>query len=511
MTELLTASEMQRHEAALFAKGALTPEAAMEAAGAAVAQACLALAGSAVGRRAVVLCGPGNNGGDGYVTARHLAQAGWQVRVAAVEPAVGAGPAAAMRARWCAIGPVSPLVPGAIAGADLVVDALFGIGLRRPIAPDTAVGAVLADLAAAGPGRPKVVAVDIPSGLCADTGHVLGGAAPADLTVTFGHPKLGHYLAQGPRLCGRLQVAAVGLDGPAGAAARLVGPPQAALLSKPEWGALGQGAHKYDHGHALVLAGGVGTGGAARLAAHAALRIGAGLVTLAPPQAALAENAARLDAVMLRVVEDAGSLAALLADPRWRALVLGPGLGAMRARALVPVALAQGCATVLDADALSAFANDPGALFGLLHQAVVLTPHGGEFARLFPDLASAMRPDADGRPPLSKAEATRQAAARAGCTVLLKGPDTVIAAPDGMVAVHAAAYGRAAPWLATAGAGDVLAGLIAGLMARGLPPVSAAEAAVWLHVEAARSQGPGLIAEDLPKALPRVLSALGVV
>ena len=267
-------------------------------------------------------------------------------------------------------------------------------------------------------------------------------------------------------------------------------------------------AHKYDHGHALVLSGGPGATGAARLAARAALRIGAGLVTLGVPPAAQLEVAMHSTAVMLVRLKDANALGAVLEDDRITALCLGPGMGVARAAGLIEAALtAPARATVLDADALTALALD-GALMGLLHDRCVLTPHEGEFARLFPDLAERL-----GQAPQSRQVRTtvvRAAAIRAGCTVLLKGADTLIAAPDGQCSISEAGAGRAAPWLATAGAGDVLAGFVVGLMARGHPPMHAAETAVWLHVEAARRFGPGLIAEDLPEVLPQVFAALGV-
>jgi hydroxyethylthiazole kinase-like uncharacterized protein yjeF len=268
--------------------------------------------------------------------------------------------------------------------------------------------------------------------------------------------------------------------------------------------ARGQG-HKFSHGHALVLAGGAGRGGAARLAARGALRIGAGLVTLGCPPDALAENAARLDAVMLHVLPDASALSEALADRRVATLVLGPGLGTTpREAGLVETALADGRPAVLDADALRLIAAD-ARLFQMLHPACVLTPHAGEFTDLFPDIAARLAAPATTGPGFSKLEATRAAAARAGCCVLFKGPDTVIADPAGAAAINAAHYDRAAPWLATAGAGDVLAGFIGGLLARGFAPMPAADAAAWLHVECARSFGPGLIAEDLPDLLPQVL------
>lgn len=263
--------------------------------------------------------------------------------------------------------------------------------------------------------------------------------------------------------------------------------------------------HKYSHGHGLVLSGGVGKGGAARLAARGALRIGAGLVTLGCPPAAVLENAIALDAIMVRKVDD---LRPVLEDERITALCLGPGLGlGARQEALVAAALSQGGRDrrpyiCLDADALTLLSRN-AALFEALHERCVLTPHGGEFARLFPQIAAKMGA-------MSKIDAAREAAAKAGCVVLFKGPDTVIAAPDGSYVTHAAHGDRAAPWLATAGSGDVLAGFITGLLARGFSTMDAAMAAVWLHVECARTFGPGLIAEDLPEALPQVFRALGL-
>lgn len=269
-------------------------------------------------------------------------------------------------------------------------------------------------------------------------------------------------------------------------------------------------AHKYSYDHALILSGPSGRGGAARLAARGALRIGAGLVTVGCPPDAIPENAARLDAVMLRDVADDAALATVLEEKRINALCLGPGMGTgAREAALVAAGLAMARPTVLDADALTILARGPD-LFAALHDRCVLTPHAGEFARLFPDIAAKLAAPATKGPAYSKVDATREAAARAGCVVLLKGPDTVIAGPDGRCAINSAHYDRAAPWLATAGAGDVLAGFITGLLARGFDPMRAAETAAWLHVECARSFGPGLIAEDLPEELPKVLCALGL-
>jgi len=270
-------------------------------------------------------------------------------------------------------------------------------------------------------------------------------------------------------------------------------------------------AHKFTHGHALVLTGGPGRTGAARLAARGALRVGAGLVTLGAPPAAQMEVAVQITALMLRRVEDAAALTALLADPRITALCMGPGLGVERAAALLPAALARGLPTVLDADALSAIGQAPG-LRAALHPKCLLTPHEGEFARVFPDLAKRLRKEPKSVPAQpstqanTRASAVRDAAQLAGCTVLLKGPQTLIASPDGACSLHDAP----APWLATAGSGDVLAGLATGLLARGLPMHAAAETAVYLHAEAARRFGPGLIAEDIPEALPGMFTDMGV-
>ena len=502
LTEVLTSAQMRGIEAAAIGSGRATGWELMERAGHAVVAAALKYwpdLGATPGR-AVVLAGPGNNGGDGYVAASALADRGWTVEVFAMQ-AGGAPPPDAARAAadWAARGRVRPLAEAGAAGpADLVIDAVFGTGLARPL------DGALADLPglAAAPGG-KVVAVDLPSGLCSDSGRVLGAAVRADLTVSFHRPKAGHYLAAGPDHCGALAVADIGLSAAAeGHPARLAEAPLFALDKA-------RTAHKYAHGHALVLAGGPGKGGAARLAARAALRVGAGLVTVVAPPPAMAENAARLDAIMLAAVPDSYTLRGMLRDERITSVTLGPGLGLPRAQEMVPAVLASGRAAVLDADALTAWQGDTDLLFGQLHPGCVMTPHDGEFARLFPDLAERLNAPATAGPAYSRLDAVRAAAARAGCVVLLKGADTVIAAPEGMALIQGAAYGRAAPWLATAGAGDVLAGLIGGFLARGAAPLAAAATAAWLHVEAARAFGPGLIAEDLPEALPGVLAGLG--
>lgn len=513
MTELLSAAQMRAIERAAIESGDVTGLDLMERAGRGVVEAVFAqwstLAQTA--HRAVVLCGPGNNGGDGFVVARLLKEWGWEVDVYLYgDPARLPPDARTNHDRWCRMGTVGALkdAPRSAREADLFVDALFGTGLTRPL--EGAARAWAADREAARERQARTVAVDIPSGLCSDSGRALGEGTlciPAALTVTFHAPKLGHYLGSGPVNSGRVVVVDIGLRATTSRA-------EVSLVARPdpEWLSKVAGGHKYMNGHALILSGGAGRTGAARLAARGALRIGAGAVTLGVPEDARQEVACGITALMLRGVEDADGLAALLADPRMNALCLGPGLGVARAQALVAVACrgADPRPVVLDADALTAFETAPQTLFGMLHGRCVLTPHAGEFSRLFPDLAAKLTTAPAKGPAYSKLEATREAARRAGCVVLFKGPDTVIAAPDGRCSLHAAAYERAAPWLATAGAGDVLAGFITGLLARGLDPIRAAEVAAWLHVDCALQFGPGLIAEDLPEALPEVLRALGV-
>ena len=525
MVELLTAAQMRAIEAAAIASGKVTGLELMERAGAGVVAAVLeewpemAL----TPQRAVVLCGPGNNGGDGFVVARLLAARGWAVEVYLYGEAGKLPPDARVNyERWLEVGEVALFNDINVAQMidrtppTLVVDALFGTGLTRGI------GTVVRETSEAlwmnvSIHNGNLVALDISSGICSDSGKDLGRALPATLTVSFHSPKVGHFLADGPMHGRRVVVADIGLSQQSMAGC--------VLLSKLRGAELRRGVrpneNKFSHGHALIVSGDHGRSGAARLSARGALRIGAGLVTVASPPGAMAENAARLDAVMLRPVADAAGLAEVLADARINAVCLGPGMGLdARAAELVRVALeasrlrvklgaAQGLAVVLDADALTLIARDVG-LFALLHEGCLLTPHAGEFARLFPDIAARLAAPAVTGPAYSKVDATREAAKRAGCVVLYKGADTVIAAPDGRCAINAAVYERSAPWLATAGSGDVLAGFITGLLARGFQPFDAACTAAWLHVECARSFGPGLIAEDLVEELPKVLRGIGV-
>ncbi|MDP2086210.1 MAG: NAD(P)H-hydrate epimerase [Gemmobacter sp.] len=540
MNEVLTSAQMRAIEQAAIGSGAVTGLELMERAGEGVVAAVLAewpnLAEG--GYRAAVLCGPGNNGGDGFVVARLLKARGWEVEVYLYGSPDRMPPdARANHDRWVALGNVFPSTAfDPRLRRDLFVDAIFGTGLTRKL--DAEASRLVSQLDCA-----RVVAIDCPSGYCLDSGRALfDGVEPnsaAELTVTFQFPKIGHFLADGPVAMGKLRLVDLGL----GACTRHEQDPSA-VVTLVEAASHRQADaplakftrnHKYSHGHALLLSGSSGHGGAARLAARGALRIGAGLVTLGCPPDAMAETAARLDAVMLRPLADGAALSEVLADRRITAVCLGPGMGTgdreagMLAAALTDPApgLTRGLAPrresenaggpgsspgrglVLDADALSLLAQHP-EMFAALHARCVLTPHAGEFARLFPDIAAKLAEPATKGPAYSKVDATREAAARAGCVVLFKGPDTVIAGPAGRCAINSAHYDRAAPWLATAGSGDVLAGFITGLLARGANAFDAACTAAWLHVECARSFGPGLIAQDLPEELPKVFRSLGL-
>lgn len=538
-TEVLTTAQMRAIESAAIASGQVTGLELMERAGTAVAGQ-IRLRWPKAGR-VTVLCGPGNNGGDGYVVARRLHRAGWRVRVLGMDNTPGPD-AAEMKRRWLEIGGIGPLTEDALrdgAESDVYVDAIFGTGMIR--SPEGEIARVIRHLGGYGGDKgyyqPRLVAVDCPSGLCLDSGAILGGSRGKDsswhkltasLTVAFDSPKIGHLLEQGPECCGKLIIADIGLHSwrvkemrmnKSGLTIPVVRRPivetlwphfdipdsrippmpiekQAAWLQKREGG-----SHKYSHGHALILAGGPAIGGAARLSARAALRIGAGLVTIGPPCGALPEHAGQPDAMMRRAIDDADALRDLLADTRLNAICIGPGCGIDRATALLADLLPARRPTVLDADALTALSRDPD-LMATLHSDCVLTPHMGEFARLFPDLAERLEATPTAGPAYSKLDAARDAAARCGAVVLLKGPDTVIAAPDGCARIHSAFD---IPWLATAGAGDVLAGIITGLLARGLPPLDAASLGALIHAKAARAFGPGLIADDLPDMIPAVL------
>ncbi|MBZ8132257.1 NAD(P)H-hydrate dehydratase [Afifella sp. IM 167] len=442
--------------------------------------------------RVIVLAGPGNNGGDGFVAARLLARRGYRVRLALLgSRARLAGDAAIAASRW--EGEVEPLHSGIVLSADLIIDALFGAGLARPLEGDVA--ALVEAVNACGV---PVLAVDLPSGIDGRTGETKGAAIRAAASVTFFRRKPGHLLLPGREHCGRLALADIEIpdDALGSLEIRLHAnepPLWRETLRWPE-----PSGHKYSRGHAVVVSGPAHQTGAARLAARAALRIGAGLVSVAATPEAMPELAAHLTAVMIKPAADAAELASLLSDARLNAVLIGPGAGiSEETRRKVLACLESKAAVILDADAISSFAGKAELLFGAARARsapVFLTPHAGEFSRLFPDLS----PDAD------KVAKARAAAERAGAIVVLKGADTVIAAPDGWASINE----NGSPWLATAGTGDVLAGMVTGLAAQRVPAFEAASAAVWMHAEAARRFGPGLISEDLADLLPPVLGGL---
>ena len=431
---LLTPAQMAKADAL-----AGNTDALMQAAGRAVARGIMQ---RCTKTPVLVLAGPGNNGGDGRIAARYLAQEGWPARVLDFREAT----------------------PEEVARAGLVIDAVFGAGLSRDLDART-----IALLRAAR----RIVAVDVPSGLDGGTGQIRGFAPQVEFTVTFVRKKPGHLLFPGRALCGEVLLRDIGMaDAIIGQVRPDTWENGPALFRLPQSSATG---HKYSSGDVTILSGTLP--GAARLAAMAARRAGAGMVSIA------AEDAAPLPepGIMLR----REPLDELLADTRRKTWVVGPGLGVDAAgRKLARLLAAGGLAIVADADALTACADAPERLRGV----AVITPHEGEFTRLFGPIG----PD--------KLAAARRAAALTGAVVVLKGPDSVIAAPDGLAAINA----NAPPWLATGGTGDVLAGLIAALLARGMAPFAAACAGVWLHGEAANKAGPGMLAEDLPPLLGRL-------
>ncbi|PWT89603.1 MAG: bifunctional ADP-dependent NAD(P)H-hydrate dehydratase/NAD(P)H-hydrate epimerase [Proteobacteria bacterium] len=489
MTELLTTAEMAQADRLTIAAGTAGIE-LMENAGKAVAR--VVASRHPTGTPVTVVAGPGNNGGDGFVAGRVLAEQGYRVRLLLLgERNRLKGDAAAAAGRWTA--PIEAAAPAALSGHGVIIDALFGAGLDRPVE-----GAARALIEAMNR-HACVVAVDLPSGINGTTGAVMGAAVRASASVTFFRRKTGHVLLPGRLHCGAVSVADIGI--PAGVLDQIN--PKASLNRIDTWARSlpvpSADGHKYARGHAVVVSGGLFATGAARLAARGALRSGAGLVTIASPREALAVNAAASLAVMVRPVDGASELAEFLADHRRNVVVLGPGGGVGEGmRQMVLAALATPCAVVLDADALTSFADDLQTLTAAIKArdaVTLLTPHQGEFSRLFKSLASSFH---------SKLEQARGAAEQSGAVVLLKGADTVVAAPDSRAAIA----DNAPPWLATAGSGDVLAGLAGGLLAQGMPGFEAAAAAVWLHGEAGSEAGAGLIAEDLPEMLPRVYRRL---
>jgi len=475
--EILTVEQMAAADRAAIAAGASGVE-LMERAGDAVVDAITARFSP---RRTLVLAGPGNNGGDGYVIARRLGELGWDVRVTALA-APRTHDAQEAQKRWAG---TAVAMSAELPDAELIIDALFGAGLDRPLSSDLARLARRLEAK-----RDRVVAVDVPSGLSGDTGQPVGAACfHADLTVTFHRRKPAHVLQPGRDICGELVVADIGL---AATDSNLFENGPELWLKRYPWP--GVSAYKHTRGRLIVISGEAWSTGAARLAARAALRVGAGLVTLLSPPDALAVNAAHLEAIMLRPFETEMELETIASDVE--AAVIGPAAGLTEATLSNVLALARtGAALVVDADALSIFRDEPDELFQVLDRDDVLTPHAGEFERIFPGLLKSTP---------ERITATRKAAGRAQAVVLLKGPDTVIAAPDGRAAVNI----NGSPWLATAGSGDVLAGLIGGLIAQGMESFEAACAGTWIHAACADLFGPGLISEDLPGLVPRVLSQL---
>jgi ADP-dependent NAD(P)H-hydrate dehydratase / NAD(P)H-hydrate epimerase len=493
MFELLTNAEMAKADGLAIAGGVPGID-LMERAGQAVADAVAAR--HSVREHVAVVAGPGNNGGDGFVAARLLADRGYRVRLLLLgEVDRLRGDAALAARKWK--GPVAAADPSELKSADVVIDALFGAGLDRPVE-----GQARAMIEAMNAQPAPIVAVDLPSGVNGTSGAVLGVAVNATQSITFFRKKPGHVLLPGRLHCGPTPVADIGIPD---TVLSEIGPKTFENVP-PLWRAgfpvPRLTGHKYDRGHAVVVSGASWSTGAARLAARGALRAGAGLVTIASPRDALAVNAATSLAVMVRPVDGAAELEGFLSDRRFNAVAIGPGLGVGEATCeLVLTALSGNRAVVLDADAVTSFADDPKRLAQALllrsGTASILTPHEGEFSRFFWALDEATKVG-------SKLDRARLAAAKTGSVVLIKGGDTVVAAPDGRasIAVNAPAF------LATAGAGDVLTGIAAGLLAQGMPSFEAASAAVWLHGEAAAVAGPGLISEDLPEALPAVYRTL---
>lgn len=473
---LLTVDEMYRADSLAVERGVPSLE-LMENAGRAVVREIVRRWSP---RPCIVLCGPGNNGGDGFVIARILKGSGWPVRVALLgDRDALKGDAQANAERWQ--GEIENLSPNVLAGAELVVDAVFGAGLARDIT-----GAVADTIAQIGERR--VVAVDIPSGVHGDTGEILGQAVSADLTVTFFRRKPGHLLMPGGSRCGETVVADIGIPG---VVLDDIRPGQAAnsldlwMDTFPwPWAA----SHKYSRGHA-VITGGRHMTGAARLAARAAQRVGAGLVTVAAPADAFVVYKITVTSPLVRSIRDTASYRELIEEDRVSSILVGPGnelIGTTRERALA--ALRTGKPIVLDADGISIFEESPALLFESVSGPCVMTPHEGEFRRVFSFGGG-------------KLERSRAAAAQSGAVILLKGADTVIAAPDGRAVINT----NATPDLATGGSGDVLAGLVTGLLAQGMPAFEAAAAAAWLHGAAGSAFGPGLVAEDIIDMLPAVL------
>ncbi len=508
---LLTVEEMAQADA-FAVEGGVSILELMEAAGAAVVDAILELVDDRWSGqinsipKVTIFCGPGNNGGDGFVAARLLAGAGWSVGVGFLGDIDRLSDAARINMeRWQDEAGGEILSVDVVLGresmqaTDVFVDAFFGSGLNRDISgPATdAITAMTSERKASERKERQVavVAIDIPSGVSGNSGNIAGVAVDADVTVTFFRAKPGHLMLPGRERCGCLVVADLGIPA---AALDHIGPTM--HINGPDlWEAKfpwpTNSDHKYSRGMAVIAGGEVMTG-ATRLAASGAMRAGAGMVMIAASPDAAQIYRSGPAGIVVRDVSGPSEFSEMIADPRVRAGLIGPGAGVgdqTRANALAMLAIVD-AGIVLDADALTSFAGDPEALFTAIDGTnCVLTPHEGEFQRLFGPIHT----DA-------KWSRARDAAQKSGAVVLLKGADTVIAAPDGRLAINI----NAPPDLATAGSGDVLAGFIVALLAQGMPCYEAACAAVWLHGAAAAEFGPGLIAEDLPNQLPSILRKL---
>lgn len=496
MFELLTPEEMARADSLTIDAGQRDGFSLMLAAGHAVADVAQRMF---IGEgRIAILCGPGNNGGDGYVAAQFLLEAGRDVICfGTAQPRPGSDAMRALLFYKGEVRRISALIPADFVG---VIDAVYGAGLARAVE-----GAEARVIEVVNASNIPALAIDLPSGVSGENGRILGTAVKARATVTFFRKKPGHLLQPGRALCGVLHVADIGISD---AVLEKIAP--ATFENAPElWRdslpTLSTNAHKYSRGHAAVFSGPVHSTGAARLSALAAARSGAGAVTLISPPDALATNAAHLTSIMVRETRSIKDVEAFLIDRKVAACVLGPGYGSpsfARDHALLTAVNGQAenlKGLVLDADGITAFESKPEQLFNAKrssHTALVLTPHEGEFRRLFPDIATENN--------LSKPAKARKAAKRANAVLIYKGPDTVIASPDGRAVINA----NGTPFLATAGSGDVLSGIVCGLLSQGMPAFEAASAAVWVHADAARRFGHGLIAEDLPTQLPAVWSGL---
>jgi ADP-dependent NAD(P)H-hydrate dehydratase / NAD(P)H-hydrate epimerase len=449
MHELITPAQMYRMDEAAIARG-ISLEHLIDNAGRAVAEEITRRFGA---RKTAVLCGPGNKGRDGAATARYLKSWGWPIKIS-----------------------------DDVEGAELIIDALFGAGLNTEFPQSLADKINSANV--------PVIAIDVPSGLDGATGRPRGACVKADLTITFMRKKIGHLLLPGRQLCGEVVVRDIGIPETIIESLAL----QNWENTKPQLPSLKASGHKFSRGHAIVVSGGPLQTGASRLAACAALKIGAGLVTMAGAADALHVHASQMTSVMLAECETAEQLATLLADKHKNAICIGPAAGVCDATRLkVGAALASGAAAVLDADALTSCAKNPSQLFDWIHKnpnrTVIMPPHEGEFRRLFNDIEQSLN---------SKLERALAAAKRSGAVIIYKGADTVIAAPDGRAKINA----NAPPSLATAGSGDVLAGLATGLLAQGMDGFEAACAAVWLHGDAAnRLAKRSFMAEDLLGAI----------